>query len=180
MAPIELLPSLRGAAKSVKLVICDVDGVLTSGAIFLDQWGVESKGFSVVDGTGIHFLKRHGIQVGLLSGRKSAVVARRAEELNASFFYDGVIDKMPKLLEILESLNLPGSQACFIGDDLIDISCMRLCGFPVAVQNAHPEVKKAAAYVTRARGGEGAVREAAEVILRAQGRFGKIKERFYP
>lgn len=169
----------RGAAQDIKLVICDVDGVLTDGAVELDVEGVESKGFSVVDGTGIRLLLSVGLRVGLLSGRRSKVVARRAAELDVTFYHDGVIYKKPKMEEILRSLGLRHAETCYIGDDLIDLPCMRGCGFPVAVADAHPSVKRVAAYITRARGGDGAVRETAELLLRVQGRWEEVLERFF-
>ncbi len=157
--------------EAVKLVICDVDGVLTDGLVGLDVYGRETKRFCVVDGTGIAYLQRCGIEVGLLSGRKSDVVGHRATELGISIALDGVIEKKEALEKILRRTARSPAELCYVGDDLIDIPCLRLAGFPVAVANAHPEVVKVAEYVTRARGGEGAVREVAEMILKAQGHW---------
>jgi YrbI family 3-deoxy-D-manno-octulosonate 8-phosphate phosphatase len=171
-------PGRPAPARGVKVVVCDVDGVLTDGSIALDAGGGEAKSFSVIDGFIIHHLKRAGIQVGMLSGRKSAVVARRAEDLGLSFYRDGVIDKKPALLEAARSAGCSPAELCYIGDDLIDIPCLMMCGFPVAVADARPEVKSVAAYITRALGGQGAVRETAEVILKAQNRWEEILERY--
>ncbi len=169
---------IRGPAAAVRLVVLDVDDVLTDGGISLDPTGAETKRFNVVDGTGIHLLRFHGLEVGLLSGRPSPVVARRAAELDVSFHHDGVRDKRPKLEEILRERKIDAKELCYVGDDIIDIPCLRLSGFPVAVANARPEVKRFAAYITRATSDRGAVREVAEVLLRARGRWTDVLERY--
>lgn len=171
-------PASRGTAGNVRLVVCDVDGVLTEGNVSLDARGDESKSFSVTDGIGIRLLVSQGIQVGFLSGRKSAAAARRAGELGVNFCRDGVGDKRQELAGILDSLGVRPGEMCYIGDDLIDLSCLLLSGFPVAVANAHPEVKRCAAYITRSVGGRGAVREVAEVILRAQNQWCTVLQRY--
>ncbi len=175
----------RTAAQRVRVLVCDVDGVLTDGTISLDVDGRESKGFNVLDGTGLRLIQHCGIRIGLLSGRNSEVVTRRAEDLGVDFFHHGMIHKRPVFEEALKNLSIEAGksigadEACYIGDDLIDLPCMRLCGFPVAVADAHPEVKKAAAYITRARGGRGAVRETVELLLRATGHWESVLERFF-
>ena len=165
-------------AEAVKLVICDVDGVLTDGRVLIDSRGRESKQFSVIDGTGIVYLQRSGLEVGFLSGRTSEAVTHRARELGVAIALNGVTDKRPALESILAQTGRRPSELCYVGDDLIDIPCLRLAGYPVAVANSHPEVKKVAEYVTAARGGEGAVREIAEVILKAQDRWETIMGRY--
>jgi 3-deoxy-D-manno-octulosonate 8-phosphate phosphatase (KDO 8-P phosphatase) len=165
-------------AEAVKLVICDVDGVLTDGRVLIDSLGHESKQFSVIDGTGIVYLQRSGLEVGFLSGRVSDAVTHRARELGVAIALNGVTDKRPALESILTQTGRRPSELCYVGDDLIDIPCLRLAGYPVAVANSHPEVKKVAEYVTAARGGEGAVREIAEVILKAQDRWETIMGRY--
>lgn len=167
----------RAPASQVKLVVLDVDGVLTDGSVALDVAGAESKRFQVFDGTGIRLLLHYGFEVGLLSARQSPVVAARAQELGMSFYHDGVVDKRPKLEEILEASGYSREQLCYVGDDIIDLSCLLLSGFPVAVANARPEVKRVAAYVTRQRSDEGAVREVAELLLKAQGRWDSVLQR---
>lgn len=166
-------------AGRVRLLVCDVDGVLTDGTITLDGQDTEIKGFSVVDGLGIHLLKSVDIQVGVLTGRESDVVARRAAELDLDFCEQGARTKLPRLEAILERLEVPAGEAAYIGDDLIDLPCLNHVGFPVAVANAHPEVKRVAAYHTRLRGGQGAVRETAELLIRARGRWQEVLERFF-
>jgi 3-deoxy-D-manno-octulosonate 8-phosphate phosphatase (KDO 8-P phosphatase) len=162
----------------VKLVICDVDGVLTDGRVGIDAQGREFKQFSILDGTGITYLQRSGVEVGFLSGRPSEVVTHRARELGLSIALNGVTDKRPALESILERTGRRPAELCYVGDDLIDIPCLRLAGYPVAVANCHPEVKRFAEYITQTRGGDGAVREVAEVILKAQGRWEAIMERY--
>lgn len=169
---------MQGPATKIKLVVLDVDGVLTDGGVYLNSEGIESKKFHIQDGLGIHLLIYHGFQVGLLSGRKSPVVEKRAEELGLSFYHDGIIDKKPKLMEILNSKGIQPEEFCYIGDDLIDIPCLLYSGFPVAVANAHPEVKKVAAYITRLASKDGAVREVAEILLKAHKRWGEVIERY--
>jgi 3-deoxy-D-manno-octulosonate 8-phosphate phosphatase (KDO 8-P phosphatase) len=169
----------KGTAAGVRVVVLDVDGVLTDGAIVLNADGVDTKRFHVLDGTGIHFLRFHGFEVGLLSGRKSPVIEKRARELGVSFFYDGVLDKRPKLLDVLKEKGYRPEELCYVGDDIIDLPCLRLSGFPVAVANARPEVKKVAAYITRCPASQAAVREVAEVLLRAKGRWRDVLERYH-
>jgi len=164
--------------QAVKLVICDVDGVLTDGRVLIDASGREAKAFSVADGTGIMHLQRSGIVVGFVSGRLAEATAHRARELGVTIVESGVLEKRPAIEAILDRAGRRAAELCYIGDDLIDIPCLRVAGYPVAVANAPPEVQKFAEYVTRARGGDGAVREVAEVILKAQGRWGAILERY--
>jgi 3-deoxy-D-manno-octulosonate 8-phosphate phosphatase (KDO 8-P phosphatase) len=168
----------RGSATGVRIVVFDVDGVLTEGGIVLDAGGVESKRFHVADGTGIHLLRHFGFEVGVLSGRKSAVIAARARELGLSFYHDGVLDKWPKLLEILAERGYRPEELCYVGDDIIDLACLRSSGFPVTVADARPEVKRAAAYITRSPGGGAAAREVAELLLKAAGKWGDALERY--
>ncbi len=164
--------------EAVRIVVCDIDGVLTDGRVLIDAAGRESKSFSVVDGTGIKYLMRSGIEVGFLSGRSSDAALHRARELGVSRIRIGVDEKRPALEEMLRQAGRRPDELCFIGDDLIDIPCLLLAGWPVAVANAHPEAKKAARYVTAARGGDGAVREVAEAILEAQGKWEAILGRY--
>ena len=162
----------------VKLVISDVDGVLTDGVIGLNESGEEFKHFSVRDGMGVTLLHLAGIQVGFLSSRQSPVVKRRAEELGVSIHFSGVKEKRSQLESILRSTGVAARDACYVGDDLFDIPCLRLVGLPVAVADAHPEVKRYAEYTTRVRGGQGAFREVAELVLRARGLWRPLLEKF--
>jgi 3-deoxy-D-manno-octulosonate 8-phosphate phosphatase (KDO 8-P phosphatase) len=162
----------------VQIVLTDVDGVLTDGRIVLSDGGEELKHFSVLDGLGIRLLQSAGIPVGFLSSRKSSAVEARARSLDVRFCGTGIENKRSYLLDLFEREGFAPEAACFIGDDLVDIPCLRLVGYPVAVANARPEVKECAEYVTRERGGHGAFREVAELILKARADWEKILERY--
>jgi 3-deoxy-D-manno-octulosonate 8-phosphate phosphatase (KDO 8-P phosphatase) len=164
--------------EAVKLLILDVDGVLTDGRVMIDSDGREEKQFSVIDGTGITYLLRSGIEVGFLSGRRSEPLLHRARELEVRIVETGVLEKRPALEAIVARKGLRPAQLCYMGDDLIDIPCLRLAGYPVAVANSHPEVLKHAEYVTKAPGGAGAVREVAELILKSQRLWDAILGRY--
>jgi len=162
----------------VKVVVSDVDGVLTSGDIILGPNGEEWKRFDSQDGAGIKYLIRAGIPMALITGRWSEAVLKRAAELGIGKVIVGAKEKLPALDEILGHFGLPAERTCYIGDDLPDIPVMRKVGCPVAVANARPEVKGLACYVTRAEGGRGAVREVIEQILKAQGLWPSILKRY--
>lgn len=163
----------------IKIVIIDVDGVLTDGKIVLDTNGNESKIFYVQDGTGITYLHRAGIKTAIISGRKSEAVVHRAKELCIENVYQGVHNKIEAYEKILKKYKLKDNETCYIGDDLIDLPILRRAGFSVAVPNAPLEVKKSVSYVTRAHGGYGAVREVTEKILKSQGKWDMIISRYY-
>jgi 3-deoxy-D-manno-octulosonate 8-phosphate phosphatase (KDO 8-P phosphatase) len=164
--------------EAVRMVVCDIDGVLTDGRVGIGADGREFKVFSVLDGAGIKLLLGAGIEVGFLSGRSSEASLHRARELGVTRVVVGVDEKRPALVEMLRAAGREPRELCYVGDDLVDIPCMLLAGWPVAVANAHPEVVRAARYVTRARGGDGAVREVAEAILKARGAWDAILERY--
>ena len=169
-------------ASKVKLLLMDVDGVLTDGRIYNipDPEGkmVETKGFDSQDGIGLHWLSWKGIRTGVISGRDSPATVERARQCNMTYVYQGHIEKIPILEEILAKAGVDRSEVAYIGDDFTDVVIMRRVGFAVATANARPEVKAAAHYVTRAPGGDGAVREAIELILRAQGLWGEILKHY--
>ncbi|HHT9138214.1 MAG TPA: KdsC family phosphatase [Candidatus Wunengus sp. YC60] len=164
--------------KNIKLVIIDVDGVLTDGAIYIDSEGREIKAFHVLDGTGIAYLHRAGIKVAIISGRTCKAVIHRANELGIEDVYQGARNKLDAYKEILQKYALLDEEICYIGDDLIDLPILYRVGFPVAVANASPIVKQHSTYVTKARGGQGAVREVAEKILKFQDKWDFIMERY--
>ena len=164
--------------KNIKLVIVDVDGVLTDGAIYIDSEGREIKAFHVLDGTGIAYLQRVGIKVAIISGRTCKAVIHRATELGIEDVYQGAKNKLDAYKEILKKYSLRDEEICYIGDDLIDLPILYRVGFPVAVANASPVVKQHSAYVTKTRGGCGAVREVAEKILKYQDKWHLIMERY--
>ncbi len=164
---------------NVKMVIFDVDGVLTDGNIILNSDGIESKNFYVQDGTGITYLQSAGIRTGIISGRKSRVVELRAKELFIEDVYLGVQRKIDAYEEILNKHGLDDHETCYIGDDLIDIPVLKRVGFSVAVPNARQEVKECALYTTVAHGGYGAIREVAEKILKSQGKWVSVPAKYY-
>jgi len=153
----------------IKLLILDVDGVMTDGRISIDDQGVETKAFNVKDGYGIRLLLAAGIDVAIITGRRSKSVEHRASDLGIKRIYQGVTDKKAVCIRLLEEKRLTSGQACFIGDDLPDIPLLKFVGLPVAVADAVKEVRETAQYITEKNGGNGAVREVCELILKAQG-----------
>jgi len=173
--PVTRHPSLATRLKRVKLFLCDVDGVMTDGAVFIG--GVrEIKRFNIRDGLGLVFLRRAGFKVGWVSARPSAVTELRAAELKIDFLIQQTdrLGKSGAVEKLLQRTNLDWDAICFVGDDVVDLGPLRRAGFAVAVADARPEVKAAAHYVTRAPGGHGAIREVAEMILQAQGKWDSI------
>lgn len=164
--------------KEIKLVIIDVDGVLTDGSIFIDSEGRESKVFNVLDGTGISYLHRVNIKTAIISGRTSKAVDHRAKELNIAEVHQGIKNKLDAYEDILAKYSLKDEEVCYIGDDLIDLPLFYRVGFPVAVANAMPIVKQYASYVTKVKGGCGAVREVAEKIIKFQEKWHIIMDRY--
>jgi len=161
-------------AKDIKLVILDVDGVMSDGRIVIDDNGVEQRNFDIKDGFAVVALQMSGIDVAIITSKKSGAVRHRAEELKIKHFHEGIKKKTEPYELILKELGINDSQVAYLGDDLVDLSMMKRVGLPVAVADAVQEVKDVAAYVTKARGGYGAVREAAEMILKTQGKWEKI------
>lgn len=170
----ELLDRIR----RVRLVVFDVDGVLTDGSIYIGADGREAKRFNVHDGTGIKYLQRAGIPTAILSGRRADAVTHRARELDMAPVLQGYKFKMDGLDRIIRRTKVPADAICFVGDDFPDIPVMRAVALGVAVADARPEVLACAHWITSARGGCGAVREIAERILRVQGRWAAIIERY--
>ena len=164
---------------NVKMVIIDVDGVLTDGKIILDANGIESKAFYVQDGTAITYLHRAGIKTAIISGRESKVVELRAKELCMGDVYLGIHNKLEAYEKILKKHRIKDNEICYIGDDFIDLPILRKVGFSVAVPNAPSEVKETVSYVTNAHGGYGAIREVTEKILKSQGKWDTIILRYY-
>jgi 3-deoxy-D-manno-octulosonate 8-phosphate phosphatase (KDO 8-P phosphatase) len=193
--------SARARAKKIKLLLFDVDGVLTDGKIFIfpapagiqqptqehaakhgGQGGfglhsstmIEAKGFHAHDGTAISLARLGGIKTGLITKRISETVALRARDLKLDHVHQGIQDKLTVFEEILRQEGIDSSEAGFAGDDVIDLPVMRNCGFAIAVANARDEVKKEAHYVTPHNGGEGALRDAIEYILKSQGKWQRV------
>jgi len=156
---------------AIRLLVLDVDGVLTDGRITASAGGDDAKSFHVQDGYAIKLWQKSGGNVAILSGRRSGDVQRRADELGIALVRMGMDDKLVGLNELLERASTSGAQTACMGDDLPDLAAMRVCGFPIAPANASPTIKRVARFVTRRRGGEGAVAEAIELILRKQRRW---------
>ena len=169
-------------AAKVRLLLMDVDGVLTDGRFYMvpDAEGelFETKAFDTQDGIALQWLRWKGIKAGLISGRVSPATAHRATTANFEFAYQGYLEKIPILEEIFSKTGFDPSEVAYIGDDLTDVVVMHRVGLAVATANAMPEVKETAHYVTRARGGRGAVREVVELILKAQGLWKDVLDKY--
>jgi 3-deoxy-D-manno-octulosonate 8-phosphate phosphatase (KDO 8-P phosphatase) len=195
----------KARAKKIKLLLFDVDGVLTDGSIWLfpapagapqstqgeaaskaDAGGyaiisqnmVEAKGFNAHDGTAISLARLGGLKTGLITKRISETVALRARDLRIDYLYQGAAEKIAAFLEILAKEGLQEHEAAYVGDDIIDLPVMRRCGLAIAVPNAREEVKDESHFITDHRGGEGAVRDAVEYVLRAQGKLEQVVESY--
>lgn len=162
-------------AEKVQLVICDVDGVMSDGLIYMGNNGEELKAFNVRDGYGIRCLLTSGIEVAIITGRQSTLLEDRAKTLGITYLYQGQHNKLLAYQQLLDTLNLKPEQTAYIGDDLIDLPVMEKVGLSVAVADAHPLLIPRANYVTRIAGGRGAVRELCDLILLAQGRLEEAK-----
>ncbi|WP_448584394.1 KdsC family phosphatase [Thermocrinis sp.] len=167
---------LSSILKSLKLLLFDVDGVLTDGRLYYTENGEEIKVFDVRDGFGIKLLQKVGIEVGVISGRSSKALIRRLEELGINEIHIGRNDKLKVLEEILQRKGLEPREVGFVGDDYLDIPVLKVVGFPATVRDAPRLVKRYALYVSKKKGGEGAVREIAEFILSVRGELKKILE----
>lgn len=160
--------ALRNKARKIKLLLLDVDGVLTDGGIYIDNRGIESKRFDVRDGQGITLLRNAGVQVGFITGRFSNVVRVRARELGVKILYQGVQKKLAAYERAKQRTGLPDECIAYVGDDVADIEILRRTGLAVVVRDAWAGAKPHAHYVTKAGGGRGAVREVADLLLRVR------------
>ncbi len=168
---------MRARARRIRWVLMDVDGVLTDGGIVYVGSRSEGRVFDVKDGVGIWLLRRGGLRTGVISGRSSIAVRRRARELGMEEVHLRVRNKLRVYEEILRRRRISDDEVCFIGDDVVDIPVLARVGMPIAVADAHPEAKRVARFVTRASGGRGAVREIADIILSSQGKMGDLLRR---
>lgn len=166
--------AVRKKARKIKLLLLDIDGVLTDGAIIIDDLGVETKSFHVRDGHGIVLLRRSGIEVGFITGRSSKVVQLRAKELGVQLVYQGIPNKADAYREIKQKIGLTDEQIAYAGDDLTDLPILQCCGLAIAVKDGWPGLKKWVDYVTERAGGRGAVREISDLLLKAQGRWASL------
>lgn len=172
------MQKLLEKAKSIECVILDVDGVMTDGSLFMGDDGQEYKAFNSLDGHGLRMLQESGITVAIITGRKSNVVNHRMNDLGITTIYQGYRDKTPAYEELLKDKNLNDNQIAYVGDDVVDLPVMSRVGFSIAVQNAHPFVKKHADWTTEASGGRGAVREVCELFLNSRGLLDGILESY--
>lgn len=169
-----MTPEVQERAARIKLLLMDCDGVLTDGRVWIFENGEEQKGFHTRDGLGIDLFHRAGLRSGIISGRTSTAVQRRADGLGMSFVIQGCEDKRKAFAETLVQAGVENLEVAFIGDDLNDIPLMLESGLGVAVADAARETREHAHYVTDAAGGFGAVREVCELILKAQGRWDEL------
>jgi 3-deoxy-D-manno-octulosonate 8-phosphate phosphatase (KDO 8-P phosphatase) len=173
---------VRQRASRTKLFLMDVDGVLTDGRLFNlrapDGSMFETKAFDSQDGIALQWLSWHGIATGVISGRESPATTERARQVSMSYVYQGHIEKIPILTEILAKSGITAEETAYAGDDLTDVVVMRRVGLAIATANARPEVKRAAHHVTAAAGGQGAVREIVELLLDAHGLWSDILKRY--
>ena len=177
--PAKISAAIRQRAARVRLFLCDVDGVLTDGSIFIGGER-EFKRFNIRDGLGLVLARRAGIKIGWVSARPSPATKLRADELKIDFLVQqgDNLSKTAAVEQLLAQEKLNWSEACFVGDDIIDLGPLTRAGLAVAVGDAVPEAKAAAQVTTRAVGGRGAVREAVELVLRAQGRWAQFLEKY--
>ncbi|MEM9411243.1 MAG: HAD hydrolase family protein [Planctomycetota bacterium] len=157
--------------QSIRLILSDVDGVLTNGAIIYDNQGIETKAFHVRDGLGIKLWQKAGHQFGVLTARTSHLVKLRMSEVGVELIRQGLEDKLSTATQIAEQHNLEMSEICFIGDDLADMRVMQAVGLAASVSDGAEDVKKVAHFVTKCAGGQGAIRELIETILKSQKRW---------
>ncbi len=165
--------ALDAALKRVRLLLCDVDGVLTDASVFIGG-AEEVKRFNIQDGLGLVALRREGLKVGWVSSRPSPATARRAKELKIDFLRQEKGSKVRSVESLLAQTGCRWDQVCYVGDDIVDLGVLKRAGVAVAVANGVAEARAAADYVTRACGGHGAVREVVELILKAQNKWERI------
>lgn len=168
---------LREKLSLVKLFLCDVDGVLTDGTVFMGN-GSETKRFHIQDGLGMRLLQREGIKVGWVSRRSSPATEQRANDLKVDFLHQGDKDKVAVVEGILKQTGLDWTEVCYVGDDIVDLGVLKRVGVAVVVTNGIREAKAAADYVTKHAGGHGAVREVVELILKAQNKWARLVEEY--
>ncbi len=165
-------------AAQIKLVIFDVDGVLTDGSLFLGDDGQEYKAFHSRDGHGMKMLQETGVEIGIITGRTSQVVIHRMENLGVKHLYQGRLEKLPAFKDLIAKLGLEREQTAFVGDDVVDLPIMLNAGLAIAVRDAHPLVARHAHWQTPNPGGRGAARDVCELIMDAQGTLQSMLERY--
>ncbi len=164
--------------KQIRLVIFDVDGVLTDGSLIMGDDGQEYKAFNAKDGHGMKMLLASGVEIGIISARNSLVVSNRMQSLGIEHIYQGQRNKLKAFTDLKKRLKLKSDQIAYVGDDLLDLCIMRKVGLPIAVRDATKEVVELSAWQTDAVGGKGAAREICEAIMQAQGSYSDIIARY--
>ncbi|RTE86349.1 MULTISPECIES: 3-deoxy-manno-octulosonate-8-phosphatase KdsC [Gammaproteobacteria] len=172
----EITEELFDRLQKIKLLVCDIDGVFSDGRIYMGNDGEELKAFHTRDGLGVKALRSAGVEVAVITGRKSKIVETRMTALGVPYIFQGQENKQASYDSVCKTLNLTPEQTGYIGDDTPDLELIKSCGLGVAVFDAHPSVQLAADYVTIQRGGFGAVREIADLILLAQGKLSQVVE----
>ncbi|NEV63071.1 3-deoxy-manno-octulosonate-8-phosphatase KdsC [Thiorhodococcus minor] len=172
------MQEVRDRAANIRLVIFDVDGVLTDGSLFLGDDGQEYKAFNSRDGHGMVMLQETGVRLAIITGRTSNVVQMRMESLGVSDVYQGYRKKLPAYEELRQRLSLNDDAIAYVGDDVVDLPIMRRVGLAIAVADAHPAVKGRAHWTTSALGGQGAAREVCELLMDAQGSLDAMMARY--
>ncbi len=170
--------NLAAACAKIKLILSDVDGVLTDGTMYLADDGQQTMRFHLRDGFGIRMWREAGGLFGLVTGRDVEAVRRRAAQIKADFLRQGIDDKLPVVDQIADELGLARDEICYVGDDLLDLRAVRAVGLGVAVADAAEEIRQAARYVTSVRGGRAAVREVIELVLKNTGRWEETVSRY--
>ncbi len=176
------LADAQARARNIKVLVFDVDGVLTNGDITMipqpDGSGLEVKAFGAHDGLGISLARLGGIRIGIITKRQSATVAIRARDLKIEFVYQNQAHKLQAAQEICDKAGITLDELCYVGDDIVDLPVMRVCGLAIATANARPQVKAAAQWITPLPGGEGAGRDAIDFLLESQGSLSRVIEQY--
>ncbi|MFC1569345.1 KdsC family phosphatase [bacterium] len=167
----EISPILKQKINKIKMILMDVDGVLTRGGIVLGNHGEELKFFDIQDGMGVTLARMAGLKVGIITGRQSELVSRRARELKMDIVMQGSFFKLPAYLEILGSYHIKDEEICYIGDDILDMDILERVGLAITPANGRPEIKAIVDFETQESGGEGAVRKVIDTILKVQGKW---------
>jgi 3-deoxy-D-manno-octulosonate 8-phosphate phosphatase (KDO 8-P phosphatase) len=163
--------NIAAKAQKIKFLILDVDGVLTDNRLYYSDDGVETKTFYTRDGHGMVMLKKSGVDIGIITGRKSQLVANRCRDLKIEHLYQGVPDKLPSFMDLISKLGLELDEIGYVGDDILDLPILKRVGLSVTPADGEDEVKSRVDYVSKYIGGKGVVREVCEIIMRSQGTF---------
>lgn len=172
------MQDILARAARIKLVIFDVDGVLTDGSLFLGDQGEEYKAFNSRDGHGMKMLQQTGVAIGIITGRSSNVVRYRMESLGVQYVYQGQLDKLPAYLDLLEKTGLKPEETAYVGDDVVDLPIMGHAGLAIAVADAHPLVLRHAHWHTPSAGGRGAGRDVCEMLMEGHGVLDEMLSRY--